>query len=43
MSKTTSPVSITSVESLDECIEQLKNCHPLKESQVRELCDRVRK
>ena len=27
------------ISNLDECIEQLRNCHPLKECQVKALCD----
>ena len=27
--------------NLDACIEQLKQCHPLKECQVKSLCDKV--
>lgn len=27
--------------NLDTCIEQLRKCHPLKECQVKALCDKV--
>lgn len=29
------------VSNLDQCIEQLRQCHPLKECQVKALCDKV--
>ena len=31
------------ISNLDECIEQLRNCHPLKECQVKALCDKAMK
>ena len=30
------------ISNLDECIEQLRNCHPLKECQVKALCDKAK-
>lgn len=31
------------IDNLDKWIEQLKNCHPLEESQVKQLCEKVSK
>lgn len=28
--------------NLDQCIEQLKECHPLKENQIKVICNKVR-
>ena len=30
------------ISNLDECIEQLRNCHSLKECQVKALCDKAK-
>ena len=29
--------------NLEKCIERLKECHPLKESEVKALCGKVKK
>ena len=31
------------ISNLDQCIEQLRQCHPLKERQVKALCDKAKK
>ena len=30
------------ISNLDQCIEQLRQCHPLKECQVKALCDKAK-
>jgi hypothetical protein len=32
---------ICDINNLDQWIEQLRNCHPLEECQVKALCEKV--
>ena len=36
------PSSSSEVLNLDQCIEQLTQCHPLKECQIKALCDKAK-